>query len=422
MDNCYLDALAVFTFFKMSDKKHLFITGDRGSGKSYLLNRILNQTKDATDMSDFFNFNYLLSRRTDTPEVVIKSNLIDDGKEYVIGRPRTLTPVPPKNGNNMTIVEDGFINCACPAIMKHLMTSADSVFVIDELGYLESSCGEFQEHIRTLLDNSRVLAVIRKQSTEFLDSIKSRADVLLIDIDNTFSSISCIIMASGMSKRFGTNKLLAPFNNNTLFKNAINISRFVSFGKTLAVTRHEELVHICEREHIHCIKHNMPYRNDMVHLGVSHILKETHRHKSCCTQGILFLPSDQPLITKTSLQLLCLLFIYYNNSYFACNSTDKSSNANNDYSNNNYSNNDYSNNNNNNNKICRLAFNENAGAPVIFPACYYNELLTLPQGKGGGFIAKKHPAQVILVPAQDEYELYDIDTPDDLIRLSQYPC
>ena len=412
MDNCYLDALAVITFFKMSDKKHLFITGERGNGKSYLLNSILNQLEETMDMSDFFNLNYLLSRRTDTPEVVIKSNLIDDGKEYVIGRPRTLTPVPPKNGNNMTIVEDGFINCACPAIMKHLMTSDDSVFVIDELGYLESSCGEFQEHIRTLLDNSRVLAVIRKQSTEFLDSIKSRSDVLLIDIDNTFSSISCIIMASGMSKRFGTNKLLASFNNNTLFENAINISRFVSFGKTLAVTRHDELVQICEREHIHCIKHNMPYRNDMVRLGVSHILRETHKHKSCCTQGILFLPSDQPLITKTSLQLLCLLFIYYNNSYFACNSTDKSSNANNDYSNNN----------NNNNKICRLAFNENAGAPVIFPACYYNELLTLPQGKGGGFIAKKHPAQVVLVPAQDEYELFDIDTPDDLIRLSQYPC
>ena len=59
------------------------------------------------NLSDFFN--YLLSRRTDTPEVVIKSNLIDDGKEYVIGRPRTLTPVSPKKGNNMTSVEDGFI-------------------------------------------------------------------------------------------------------------------------------------------------------------------------------------------------------------------------------------------------------------------------------------------------------------------------
>ena len=86
MDNCYLDALAVITFFKMSDKKHLFITGDRGSGKSYLLNNILNQIEETMDMSDFFN--YLLSRRTDTPEVVIKSNLIDDGKEYVIGIPR----------------------------------------------------------------------------------------------------------------------------------------------------------------------------------------------------------------------------------------------------------------------------------------------------------------------------------------------
>lgn len=408
MDNCYLDALAVITFFKMSDKKHLFITGDRGSGKSYLLNSILNQTKDATYMSDFFNFNYLLSRRTDTPEVVIKSNLIDDGKEYVIGRPRTLTPVSPKKGNNMTSVEDGFINCACPAIMKHLMTSDDSVFVIDELGYLESSCIPFQESIKSLLDNSRVLAVIRKQSTEFLDSIKNRSDVLLIDIDNTFSSISCIIMASGMSKRFGTNKLLASFNNNTLFENAINISHFVNFGETLAVTRHDELVQICEREHIHCIKHSMPYRNDMVRLGVSHILKEACCQKNNCTKGILFLPSDQPLITKTSLQLLCLLFIYYNSSHFACNNADKSSNANNNYSNNNKK------------KICRLAFNENAGAPVIFPACYYNELLTLPQGKGGGFIAKKHPAQVVLVPAQDEYELYDIDTPDDLIRLSRY--
>ena len=84
MDNCYLDALAVITFFKMSHKKHLFITGERGSGKSYLLNSILNQIEETMDMSDFFN--YLLSRRTDTPEVVIKSNLIDDGKEYVIGR------------------------------------------------------------------------------------------------------------------------------------------------------------------------------------------------------------------------------------------------------------------------------------------------------------------------------------------------
>jgi hypothetical protein len=102
------------------------------------------------------------------------------------------------------------------------------------------------------------------------------------------------------------------------------------------------------------------------------------------TQGILFLPSDQPLITRTSLQLLCLTFLYYDD------------------------------------KICRLSYNENAGSPCIFPAKYYDELLNLPEKKGGGFLTKKYPAQVVLVPVRDEYELYDIDTPDDITRLLKF--
>ncbi len=419
MENCYLDALAVIRFFKMSGKKHLIITGNRGSGKSYLLNGIINC---ASDMSDFFKnkSNYLQSSRTDKPEVIIKSNLISDGREYVIGRPRIQGRTNAKvlkadnidnnqadnMGNNMSIVMDGFINCAIPAIKKHLLTASDKFFIIDELGYIESSCIPFQENIKKLLDNSYVMAVIRKQSTTFLDSIRNRNDVLLIDIDNPFNCISCIIMASGLSQRFGSNKLLARFNNHTLFENAINISRFADFGETLAVTRYDSIVEICKREHIHFIKHDMPYRNDMVNLGVSHILEKTSPlHKP---YGILFLPSDQPLISRTSLQLLCLLFIYNNSNYFAGNHTDKYSNTNNNYFND------------NNSKICRLAFKETPGAPVIFPACYYDELMKLPQGKGGGFITKKHPEQVLLIPAQDEYELYDIDTANDLIRLSQY--
>ncbi len=36
-------------------------------------------------------------------------------------------------------------------------------------------------------------------------------------------------MASGMSKRFGHNKLTADFNGKTLIENAISESRFVNF-------------------------------------------------------------------------------------------------------------------------------------------------------------------------------------------------
>ena len=87
---------------------------------------------------------------------------------------------------------------------------------------------------------------------------------------------------------------------------------------------------------------------------------------------------------RTSLQLLCLTFLYYDD------------------------------------KICRLSYNENAGSPCIFPEKYYDELLNLPEKKGGGFLTKKYPAQVVLVPVRDEYELYDIDTPDDITHLLKF--
>jgi energy-coupling factor transporter ATP-binding protein EcfA2 len=96
MNNCYLDAKAVITFFRMTGRKHIFITGSRGSGKSHLVNNMLKHMSDS--------FNLLQSHRTDTPQVVIKSNLVADNKEFVIGVPRTSGINPASKGNNMTII------------------------------------------------------------------------------------------------------------------------------------------------------------------------------------------------------------------------------------------------------------------------------------------------------------------------------
>ena len=76
-----LDAEAVITFFRMTGRKHIFITGSRGSGKSHLVNNMLKYMSDS--------FNLLQSHRTDTPQVVFKSNLVADYKDLVIGVPRT---------------------------------------------------------------------------------------------------------------------------------------------------------------------------------------------------------------------------------------------------------------------------------------------------------------------------------------------
>lgn len=201
---------------------------------------------------------------------------------------------------------------------------------------------------------------------------------VVLNPDSDTSSLACLIMASGMSKRFGTNKLLVDYNGHSLFENAIRISRYVDFGQTLTVTRHPGIVDLCRLESVPVLQHDLPNRNDMIRLGVARLLE------SGVPSGILFLPSDQPLISRDSIQRLCLTFLHHRD------------------------------------KICRLSYEGTGGSPVIFPPGFYEELLALPEKQGGGFLTKKYPEQVIHVPARDSYELCDIDTPEDLAALSRY--
>ena len=401
----YLDGAAVLAFYQSTGKKHLFLTGERGSGKTHLLRSITALLSHSQGSSK--PFHHLISHKTQDGQVVIHSDLIAGDAPFPIGRlhpgtgqtpvtkacptpaqaqtllpkidlspPQAQLPLP---GNAMEMVEDGFLRCGIPAIERYLRNQPTEYFVIDEIGYLESSCPVFQERVEELLDHSRVIAVLRKQSTEFLDRLREREDAVLLDLDDTFRSLSCILMASGMSKRFGSNKLLAPFHGISLFENAIRITRFVGFGEVLAVTRHGEIGNLSRENCLPFFLHHMPDRSDMVRLGVSRLLE------GCIPAGILFLPSDQPLLSTYSMQLLCLTFLYHRD------------------------------------KICRLSYNAVPSSPILFPPQFFHELQSLPGKQGGGFLAKKYPEQVLLVPAREEYELYDIDTPEDLILLSQYP-
>lgn len=371
--NQYLDASAVVSFFLMTGKKHLFLTGGRGSGKSFLC-RAISQKLAAGQARPF---SHLLSQKTDDNRVVMHSDLICQDTEYVIGKLPADTPSCGAS-NRMTPMEEGFQSCGIPAIQAHLLNASGLFIIIDELGYLESSCPPFQSAVRTVLNNSRVIAVLRKQETPFLDELRAREDALVIDLDAPFQSLACLLMASGMSKRFGSNKLLASFGDRTLFENAVRISRFADFGASLAVTIHPEVAALCEQTGVSVLLHALPDRNDMIRLGLSKLLHTAD------PEGILFLPSDQPLLSQTSLQLLCLSFLYHRD------------------------------------KICRLSADGVGASPIIFPKRYFDELLSLPEKKGGSFLAKKYPEQVRLIPARDTYELSDVDTPQELTQLLRY--
>lgn len=119
------------------------------------------------------------------------------------------------SGNQMVPDLNGFLGGGLASI-KRAIDSPAAFAVIDELGYLESSCPEFCDAIFHLFDTKRVIAVLRSQSTPFLDALRARDDVYVYDLDHPVLPVGCVIMASGLGKRFGSNKLMADFNGKPL--------------------------------------------------------------------------------------------------------------------------------------------------------------------------------------------------------------
>ena len=188
--------------------------------------------------------------------------------------------------------------------------------------------------------------------------------------------IGCVIMASGMARRFGSNKLLHDFHGEPIMVRILRSMKASAVDLPVVVTRHEEVVEICKNEGIRAILHDLPKRSDTVRLGMEYLL-QTAPH----LEGIMFAASDQPCLKPESITALCDAFI-----------DDPS-------------------------KIYRLSFGDTVGNPVLFPKSTFQELLNLPEGKGGGAVIKRHPELVRLVEASDERELIDVDTPEILQSL-----
>ena len=188
--------------------------------------------------------------------------------------------------------------------------------------------------------------------------------------------IGCVIMASGMARRFGSNKLLHDFHGEPMMVRILRSTARCDFAQRLVVTRHPEVQAICQDENVPCLLHDLPRRSDTVRLGVEKLL-ETEPN----LDGILFAASDQPCLTAASIQNL--LHAFEANPHF----------------------------------IYRLCWEDTMGNPVIFPRSVFDELLNLPEGKGGGAVIKAHPELVQTVSALDEKELIDCDTPEILQSL-----
>ncbi len=176
-------------------------------------------------------------------------------------------------------------------------------------------------------------------------------------------------MASGISKRFGSNKLLQNFCGRPLFTYILESTEKI-FAERVVVTKHTAIAEYCNNNNISVILHELPGHNDTIRLGLSYF--------EPAPKGCIFCPSDQPLLSAESLSSMAEDFSHNPQS------------------------------------IVRLRHNNQDGSPVIFPRELFDKLLTLPPNCGGGLIMQKNPDRIRYVSAGNEYELFDIDTPDDL--------
>ena len=183
-----------------------------------------------------------------------------------------------------------------------------------------------------------------------------------------FPRTGCVIMASGLGKRFGGNKLMADFHGKPMIQRTLDATEGL-FTHRVVVTRHESVAALCREQGVEVVLHDLPGRNDTVRLGL-----EALGDVDCC----MFLPGDQPLLRRETVALLL--------------ETWKE----------------------NQGGILRLAYEDTEGSPVLFPAWSFPELKSLPEGKGGGFVIRNHPNEVLRVFAANPFELADADTPETL--------
>ena len=187
-------------------------------------------------------------------------------------------------------------------------------------------------------------------------------------------TVGCVIMASGLGRRFGGNKLMADFGGRPMLARVLAATGGL-FARRVVVTRHEDVAAFCRERGVEVISHDLPGRNDTIRLGLQAVGN---------MDGCLFCPGDQPLLRKETVEALV-------------NAWRKESDF-----------------------IWRTAFEDQPGAPILFPNWAFSELFTLPEGKGGGILTKKYPEQVRLHPVRDRYELADVDTQETLRELSEF--
>ncbi len=188
--------------------------------------------------------------------------------------------------------------------------------------------------------------------------------------------LGCVLMASGHATRFGGDKLLYPLNGKPLAAHIMDALPEGLFACAAVVTRNPEIAALAQARGLTAVIN--PDLNDdpavTIRLGLEAMPPGL--------DGCMFAVCDQPGLRTASIGKMGEAF-----------RADTR-------------------------RPVILGYSGRRGNPVIFPSALFEELAALLPHQTGRQVLQKHPQRLIVVEAQDESELQDIDTPEDLRRFT----
>lgn len=187
--------------------------------------------------------------------------------------------------------------------------------------------------------------------------------------------LGCVVLAAGQGRRFGDNKLLQMLGDRPVLEHVLVALPRERFAQVVVVASSQGVEELCSQQNLTCLRYPGGSQSESIRLGIGTMDE---------MDGCLFVMGDQPLCTRESMEKLLDVFLAHPEA------------------------------------VVRLAWGETPCSPVLFPKRYFPNLRSLTGEQGGMSALRGLEAEIRLVQAADEAELWDVDTRTELEQIQAY--
>lgn len=187
-----------------------------------------------------------------------------------------------------------------------------------------------------------------------------------------------VILASGFSRRYGSDKLMQKVLGKTVIRYVIDAVQKAGFPEIFVIVRKEQ------KDLISSITGDATYiENERAEEGQASSLRTAVSHLRSDADAILFLLGDQPLVRPETIVRLCKAHISGKNSISSC------------------------------------QIDGRLMPPVIFGSVHFDELMSLSGDTGAKPVLMKYQDRISRVEFSERYESEDVDTRDRIPEIER---